>query len=47
MAKGDALTPAQVKELQKKMPSSSPYLPGKSPYTNNKKAKLSVNNVNA
>ncbi len=31
-SKGDALTPAQLKKLQEPLPSSSPYLKGKSPF---------------
>jgi len=42
-AEKDALTPAQLKLLQKKLPKSSPYNKGKSPF---KKAQHTVNNVN-
>lgn len=41
--KGNALTPSQLKKLQETLPSTSPYLPGKSPF---KKAHI-VNNPNA
>ena len=42
-AEKDALTPAQLKLIQKSFPKSSPYDKGKSPF---KKAKKEVNNVN-
>ena len=42
-ANKDALTPAQLKAIQDKLPKSSPYNKGKSPF---KKAKKKVNNVN-
>jgi len=44
MAKKDALTPAQLKLIQDKLPKSSPYNKGKSPF---KKAQKQINNVNA
>ena len=43
MAKKDALTPAQLKLIQKTLPKSSPYNKGKSPF---KKAQKKVNDVN-
>jgi hypothetical protein len=52
MAEKDALTPAQLKLLQKDLPSGSPYGPGKSPFKGTGKgkgkglAKKEVNNVN-
>jgi len=42
-ASKDALTPAQLKVLQDKLPKNSPYNKGKSPF---KKAKKEVNPVN-
>ena len=42
-ASKDALTPAQLKLIQKTLPKNSPYNKGKSPF---KKAKKKVNDVN-
>ncbi len=42
-ASKDALTPAQLKLLQKTLPKSSPYGKGKSPFKKSKK----VNDVNS
>ena len=42
-AEKDALTPAQLKLIQKTLPKSSPYDKGKSPF---KKAQKKVNDVN-
>jgi len=44
-AEKDALTPAQLKLIQKTLPKSSPYNKGKSPFKKAKK-KDPVNNVN-
>ena len=51
MAEKDALTPAQLKLLQKTLPSGSPYGKGKSPFTGKgkglaKKKRDPVNDVN-
>ena len=47
-AEKDALTPAQLKLIQKTLPKSSPYDKGKSPFKKDKlsKKKDPVNNVN-
>ncbi len=45
-ASKDALTPAQVKLLQKTLPKSSPYNKGKAPFKKAKK-RNPVNEVNA
>ena len=46
MAKKDALTPAQLKLIQKTLPKNSPYDKGKSPFKKGK-AQKKVNDVNS